>query len=77
MALCNCIRTAYEAIPGWQLPIDKNPVQKLLIVVNRNEGELFIDELGADDDLNNHNGENLNQNGSDSAESETARLPKE
>ena len=60
--LCNHIQQACKNIPGQKLQARENPVEKVLIVVNGYEGEVYIDELGADGEQGVEEGDGNNQN---------------
>ena len=41
---------AYQEIPGRTLPLIENPIKKMQLVGTGDEGEVYIDELGGDEE---------------------------
>ena len=46
----NRVRAVYENIRV--LPVDENPVEKVMLVVTGFEGEVYLDEIGNENDRN-------------------------
>jgi hypothetical protein len=44
------------------LPLGSNPIKKVLLIVTGDEGEVYIDELGEEE-----NNDGMNEHGSDNA----------
>jgi hypothetical protein len=51
-AMRDHIQTAYNNICVLVLPADKNPEKKVVLVVSGNEGEVYLDKVGNDQNQN-------------------------